>query len=128
MSKALHLEKLAVGVLGFVAMLVAVYSTAARYFFPSLAPDWGEEIVVYLSTWALWLSVGSLARVDGHIRAEVVTHRLSLRVQKFFEVLHCVFGMGFCGFIAVAGAEVVQMSLDVGEHSDSMLMLPLWLY
>lgn len=128
MTAVLKLERLAVGVLGMLAILIAAYSTAARYLFPALAPDWGEEVVVYLSVWALWLSVGSLARTNGHIRAEILTHRLPAALQRAFEALHCLAGIAFCGFMGIAGLDVVRQSIAVGEHGDSTLMLPLWLY
>jgi C4-dicarboxylate transporter DctQ subunit len=123
-----RLERLGVGSLGLLAILIACYSTAARYFFPAAAPDWGEELVVYLSIWALWLSVGRLVRRDEHVKAEIVVQLVTPRVRRWLEIIHATIGVVFCLVMGWAGAEVVGLSIAIGERSESALSMPLALY
>jgi TRAP-type C4-dicarboxylate transport system permease small subunit len=122
------IERTGVGILGLVAILIALYSTVTRYFLPSAAPDWGEEVVVYLCVWALWLSVGRLVRRNEHVQAEVVLHLVSARVRRWLEIAHSVIGLAFCAVMGWAGIEVVALSLMIEEQSESSLQLPLAVY
>lgn len=122
------IERVGVGILGLVAILLALYSTVTRYFLPSAAPDWGEETVVYLCVWALWLSVGRLVRRNEHVQAEVVIHLVSPRVRRWLEIGHSLIGIAFCSTMGWAGMEVVALSLQFEERSESSLHLPLAVY
>jgi len=123
-----NVEQMGIGVVGLVAILLTCYSTMARYFFPSEAPDWGEEVVVYLSVWGLWLAAGSLARRDAHVRAEFVVHLFSSRGQLVLQALHAMLGLLFTAAMAYGGLQVVMMSLETGERSASTLATPLVIY
>lgn len=127
-TPAVPLEQLGIGTLGLMAIAMAGYSTAARYLFPSAAPDWGEEVVVYLSVWALWLAAGSLARRGAHIRAEFLVEQLGPRAQLVLELFHGVVGVLFTLAMGYAGLQIVLLSIATGERSDSTLGLPLALY
>jgi C4-dicarboxylate transporter DctQ subunit len=117
-----------IGVIGLVAILLTCYSTMARYFFPSAAPDWGEEVVVYFSVWGLWLAAGSLARRDAHVRAEFIVHLFDKRGLLVLQALHALLGLVFTAAMAYGGLQVVLMSLDTGERSASTLAIPLVIY
>lgn len=121
-------EQLSIGALGLAAIGMAGFSTAARYLKPSAAPDWSEEVVVYLSVWALWLAAASLARSGGHIRAEFVVEQLGQRAQLALEAFHALAGSVFAGAMTYAGVQIVLLSLAAGERSESTLGLPLALY
>jgi TRAP-type C4-dicarboxylate transport system permease small subunit len=121
-------EQIGIGVLGLVAILLTCYSTMARYFFPSEAPDWGEEVVVYLCVWGLWLAAGSLARRDAHVRAEFIVHLFSNRGLYALQALHALLGLVFTAAMAYGGMQVVMMSLATGERSASTLAIPLVIY
>lgn len=123
-----RLERLGVGTLGMLAILIACYSTATRYFLPSAAPDWGEELVVYLSVWALWLSVGRLVRRNEHVQAEFVVHLAPPRVRRWLDGIHAAIGIAFCAVMGWAGLQVVALAIDIGERSESSLQLPLAIY
>lgn len=127
-TPAVPFEQLGIGTLGLMAIAVAGYSTATRYLYPSAAPDWGEEIVVYLSVWALWLAAGCLARRGAHIRAEFLVEQLGLRAQQVFEVFHAVLGILFTLAMGYAGLQIVLLSIASGERSESTLGLSLALY
>ena len=123
-----RLEALAVGSLGLGALLVACWSTATRYFAPALAPDWGDEVVVYLAVWALWLTCGRLVRRNEHVCAEILALWLPQGARRLLEILHAVLGLAFCAVMAWAGVEVVQLGVRIAERSESSLQLPLALY
>lgn len=128
MIRPSRLEQTGIGVIGLIAILLTCYSTMARYFFPSAAPDWGEEVVVFLSVWGLWLAAGSLARRDAHVRAEFVVHLFNDRGQVVLQAVHATLGIIFTAAMAYGGLQVVLLSLETGEHSASTLSIPLAIY
>ena len=128
MNNPSTVEQVGIGVLGLVAILLTCYSTLARYFFPSEAPDWGEEVVVYLCVWGLWLAAGSLARRDAHVRAEFIVHLFSNRGLFALQAVHAFLGLAFTAAMTYAGIQVVLMSLETGERSASSLAIPLVIY
>jgi C4-dicarboxylate transporter DctQ subunit len=128
MSNPSNLELMGIGVVGLTAILLTCFSTMTRYFFPSMAPDWGEEVVVYLSVWGLWLAAGSLARRDAHVRAEFIVHLFSNRGLVVLEALHALLGLVFTAAMAYGGFQIVLMSLETGERSASTLAIPLVIY
>lgn len=121
-------EQLSIGALGLAAIVMAGFSTAARYLVPSAAPDWSEEVVVYLSVWALWLTAASLARRGGHLRAEFLVEHLGPRAQLLLEGFHALAGAVFASAMTYAGVRIVQLAIATGERSESTLGLPLALY
>lgn len=127
-TSAKPFEQLGIGTLGLLAIGIAGYSTATRYLMPSAAPDWGEEIVIYLSVWALWLAVACLARRGAHIRAEFLVEQLGPRAQLFLEAFHALVGVIFTSAMAFAGLQIVLLSIATGERSESTLGLPLAVY
>lgn len=128
MNNPSRLEQTGIGIIGLVAILLTCYSTFARYFFPSIAPDWGEELVVYLSVWGLWLAAGSLARRDAHVRAEFIVHLFSAHAQVVLQAVHALLGVAFTTAMAYGGLQVVLLSLETGERSASTLATPLVIY
>lgn len=127
-TAAAPIEQLGIGAIGLMAIAMAGYSTAARYLKPSAAPDWGEEVVVYLSVWALWLAAASLARRGAHIRAEFLVEQLGPHAQRVLEVFHALVGVIFTLAMGYAGLQIVLLSIATGERSESTLGLPLALY
>ncbi len=84
--------------------------------------------MVYVLVWALWLAAGGLSRDDEHVRAEVFTHLLGEPARRRLEVVHAAVGIAVCGAMAWGGVLVVEKSLVTGEHGESSLQIPLWIY
>ncbi len=122
------IEEFLVGALASAALLVACMQFATRYFAPSLLPDWGDEVVIYLVIWAVWLRVGTLATFDKHVRADLVLRLLPKATARLADLFGIFIGFLFCALMAWAGWGVVQLALTLDERSASSLNFPQWLY
>ncbi len=121
-------ERKLVGALTGASLLLACYAALSRYLLPSLAAGWVDELVIYLSVWAMWLSGGLLVRQGAHVRADILGGVLSPRLAALLTRIGTALGMAFCALMTYAGAMVVAMSVQLGERSDSELALPLYWY
>lgn len=116
------------GIVGLAALLLLCFEVFARYFFPSILPDWGAEITIYLTIWALFLVAGELALNGGHVHADFVVDRLSDTWKQRLGLLSAVAGLVFSGIFLWYGYEVVEFAHMIGEEGDSTLRFPKWIY
>ncbi len=121
-------EKFLIGIMAILAIILIVAETVLRYLAPSMLPDWGAEVTVYLVGWAIMLSLPALVARDQHVRADLVVDQFSRKARKILEIVVLLVGAGFCAVIFVAGIEVVQFGLRFGEISDSSLRFPMWIF
>lgn len=122
------IELYLIGLLGAVALLLSLYVMVTRYLVPHIAIGWGEEAVVYLLVWSLWLSGSQLVYNNNHIRTDLIPHLLSDIGKRWLERFHYLVGALFCVGLFTASLEVVQFALEVNETSESSLQFPLWVY
>jgi len=116
------------GVIGLAALLLLCFEVVARYFAPQILPDWGSEVVIYLTIWALFLVVGELALNGDHVHADFVVDRLSERGKWALGLLASVAGLVFSVLFLWYGYEVVAFAHMIGEEGDSTLRFPKWIY
>ncbi len=116
------------GVAGLSALVLLCFEVVARYFVPSILPDWGSEIVIYLTIWALFLVVGELALNGDHVRADFVIDRLGGRSRWALGLLAALAGLAFSALFLWYGYEVVTFAHAFGEEGDSSLRFPKWIY
>ena len=121
-------SKLMAGVVGLVALLLLCFEVVARYFTPSILPDWGSEIVIYLTVWAMFLVAGELALNGGHVHADFVVDRLQPVWKHRLGVLASLVGLIFSALFFWYGYEVVMFAHMIGEEGDSTLRFPKWIY
>ncbi len=121
-------ETAAISVLGIAALVIFLYGTLARYIFPSLSPDWAEEVSIYLMIWALLLSGGPLIGDSRHVTAEVVTHLLPAAIRHRLRLLGLMLTALFCAILGWLGWQLTQLAIAVGERGESSLSLPLGYY
>lgn len=113
-----------IGALGIAALFVFLYGMFARYILPVLAPDWAEELSIYLMIWALLLSGGPLIGESRHVTAEVFTHLLPASVcHKLNLISLCLMAL-FCAILSWLGWELTQLAIAIGERSESSLAMP----
>lgn len=116
------------GILAGVALLLLCFEVIARYFVPAALPDWGSEVVIYLTIWSLFLVSGELALNDGHVRADFVVAQLSA-VWKFrLGILASVVGLIFSALFLWYGWQVVAFAHMIGEEGESTLRFPKYIY
>lgn len=116
------------GVIGLAALLLLCFEVVARYFAPQILPDWGSEVVIYLTIWALFLVVGELALTGDHVHADFVVDRLSDQAKWALGLLAALAGLVFSVLFLWYGYEVVAFAHMIGEEGDSTLRFPKWIY
>ena len=122
------IERTLVGLLGALAMLVGLVQVLGRYFFPSLAISWAEEVIVYLIVWGVMIISSQLVRTDGHVRPDLVLRLVPPGGQRWLEAFNCVVALIFCGGLIWYGWNIVDTSLLLDERSSSGLQFPMWIY
>lgn len=120
--------RLLAGIVGLAALLLLCFEVVARYFAPSILPDWGSEIVIYLTVWALFLVAGELALNGGHVHADFVVDRLDTIWKYRLGLLGAFAGLIFSIIFLWYGYEVVAFARMIGEEGESTLRFPKWIY
>lgn len=123
-----EIERVVTGVVAAIALLISCYEMFTRYFFPSMSPDWGTEVVIYLIVWAVFISGSALVRDNRHVRADLIIRLFPVPWQRGFESFNCLIGLIFCAVMFYYGVAVVEFAYDVGERSESSLLFPVFLY
>jgi C4-dicarboxylate transporter DctQ subunit len=123
-----RLEQWGAGILGACGLAVGAYQIFGRYISHRLAITWGDEVIVYLIVWAIFLASSQLVRSDGHVRPDLVLRVLPVRVQRVVEIGNCLVALAFCGGLAWLGFEITSGSFEIDERSSTGLSFPLWLY
>lgn len=122
-------ERVLVGVLGGVALALSGFEIVTRYFAPQYAPDWGEEIIVYVVMWGIFLAGSSLVAENRHVRADIILRLMGTRGQRAAELFNAVLGLAFTAMLAWFGWQVVEFAILLDERSISSLKFPIaWYY
>jgi C4-dicarboxylate transporter, DctQ subunit len=121
-------ERLLIGLLGALAMLVGLVQVVGRYVAPRYAISWAEEVIVYLIVWGIMLAASQLVRTDGHVRPDLLLRAVPSRIQRWMEVTNCIAALIFCVGLAWYGWSIVSTSWQLDERSSSDLQFPMWLY
>jgi C4-dicarboxylate transporter, DctQ subunit len=121
-------ERLLIGLLGSLAMLVGLVQVVGRYVAPRYAISWAEEVIVYLIVWGIMLAASQLVRTDSHVRPDLLLRAVPPRAQRWMEVTNCIAALVFCVGLAWYGWSIVLTSWQLDERSSSDLQFPIWLY
>lgn len=121
-------ERGLIGMLGALALALGTYQVVGRYIDQRIAFAYGDEVVVYLTVWAVFLASSQLVRTDGHVRPDIVLRLLPPQVQRWVEVFNCCVALVFCLGLVYCGFQVVQGSYDLDERSITGLGFPMWIY
>jgi C4-dicarboxylate transporter DctQ subunit len=123
-----RVERTLVGVLGAVALLIAVVQVFGRYVDPSGAITWAEEVIVYIAVWAVMIAASQLVRRDGHVRPDLVLRLLRPGVQRWVEMFNCLVAIAFTFGMVWYGWQVVDTAQMLDQRSSSDLQFPIWIY
>jgi C4-dicarboxylate transporter DctQ subunit len=123
-----RVERTLVGVLGAVALAIAVTQVFGRYIAPSRAINWGEEVIVYIMVWGVMLIASQLVRTDGQVRPDLVLRMLPARVQRWVEMFNCLVAIAFTFGMVWYGWDVVGTAILLDQRSSSDLQFPIWIY
>ena len=115
------------GVLAFGTLpVIVVYDVIARYVFnaPTL---WVNEIAVYLVQTMVFLPMGLLVTDNSHVRATLLTDRLSPWMQAWLHRFSLVMTAVFATFIVWFGWAYTAHAWKQGQLSPTLLAVPLWI-
>ena len=116
------------GVLGLAALVIGAYAVIGRYVDQRIAFTYGEEVVVYLTVWAVFLAASQLVRTDGHVRPDLVLRLLPPRGQRWAESFNCCVALLFCAGLAWYGLQIAIASYGLDERSETGRQFPMWIY
>jgi len=119
-------EKFIVGVLAFSATLIAFWGVIARYILHN-PPDWAEEIVIYLITWAVFITASILAEEKGHVAATLIVERFSLKTRRYLAIFNGLVALSFCVAVSILGFKIVSAAYVNDERSLTALRFPVWI-
>jgi len=123
-----RLERWSAGLLGQLALAVGTYQIFGRYISPRLAITWGDEVIVYLVVWAVFVASSQLVRSDGHVRPDLVLRLLPARWQRRVEILNCIVALAFCLGLTWLGIRIAWSAYSFGDRSSTGLSFPMWIY
>ena len=122
------IERALIGILGALALAVGAYQVIGRYIDQRIAFAYGDEVVVYLTVWAVFVASSQLVRTDGHVRPDLVLRLLPPHAQRWVEAFNCCVALVFCAGLAYCGFQIAQGSWELDERSITGLEFPIWLY
>lgn len=117
-----------IGAFGVAALLLYFYQIVSTWAFHDYSISWGAEMSIYLLVWAMFLACSELVRVDSHIRADFLISHLSVRTQRWLELVNCLVGIIFGLGLIWYGWQATFDAWDLDERSTTALMFPMWLY
>jgi TRAP-type C4-dicarboxylate transport system permease small subunit len=123
-----RLEPKLIGLLTLASLLLSFYSMVSRYIAPQYALDWTTEVVVYLITWAFFLAGARAIEGADHVKADLISNLVPERFRKYLPLFQDACAILFCVAVTIGGIQVVELSLRLGERSDSSLQLPMWIF
>ena len=104
-------------------VFIVFYEVVMRYIFNS-PTIWVEEISRFLQIWATYLALTYSFHKRDFIRITFIYDKLSLRGQRFLDIISFVFIIFFSSVVVYYGWIIAKDSFDVGRTSSSMLDLP----
>jgi TRAP-type C4-dicarboxylate transport system permease small subunit len=109
-------ELFLMGSLGFMSMLTFV-AVISRFTFSYPLP-WSEELTRYLFMWMCMVGTSVGIRKGAHIGIDIVTNRLSLKVQRAIDVIGIFIALAFCIVLISVGSD--QMIAQSNQLSSAM--------
>lgn len=122
------IERGLAGLLAGAALIVALVAAFTRYLAPDYAPDWGDEMTVFLAVWSVFIAASLLVHEERHVRADLVLRILPPGLQRALEVATSLAALALTATLAWYGAEMVRQAIEFDDRTASTLRFPLWIY
>lgn len=116
---------IALGLVALVATVMGTLAVISRYFL-SLPISFSDEVVTYLVVWGMLVGVGIAERENIHIRATIITDRLSPRVQLWLARATLVLTVAFAAVMIGYGGTITWQRWSLHEVSPTILQFPQW--
>jgi len=117
---------LALGLVALVATALGTLAVVTRYLF-SLPISFSDEVVTYLIVWSMLIAVGVGERENTHIRATIITERLSPNAQLWLDRATLVLTIAFALVMIGYGGLITWQRHLLNEVSPTLLQFPQWI-
>ncbi|GLQ36123.1 membrane protein [Amylibacter marinus] len=107
-------------------IILNAFGRLAPGILPSTIPSYAD-FSGFMLAGATFLAMAHTLRAGGHIRVNLVTNMLPLRIQFYFEALILTVSAGLVAFITWFMAGLVQESLHYGDVSNGIVPIELWI-
>jgi C4-dicarboxylate transporter, DctQ subunit len=114
------------GILILLVSFMITYEVFMRGFF-NAPTEWSIEISVYLVMACGFFGLAPALAGGNHISVDLVTSKLSLKLNKKLHLATSIIGMLFCLILTIAGADMVLVSYEMNSLSTSTLRIPLFI-
>ena len=88
---------------------------------------WALEVSGYLLTATIFIGMGPALASDEHIRIDLLTRKLSLRVQRFLRAVAMLAIAIYAAIATFGGVEMVLHSMQFGRRSLTLMSIPVWI-
>jgi TRAP-type C4-dicarboxylate transport system permease small subunit len=122
------IEKCISGALIGGALLLVTVTVLMRLFVPAMAPNYAEEVTVYMVVWAVLIACGGVTRTRSHVRADLVVGFMSPQWQRICDIASNLLGFAFAAFLVWYGFQVAHEAFTYNDLSASHVRFPLWIY
>jgi len=114
------------GGFAFLMMVIIGYDVLMRHIFddPTI---WADEISCYLLVGITFLGAAYTLSMNGHVRIETITDRLSPKVKRYLEFITDVASLAFLVIFTRQAYWLVKDSLVSVKISATLLRTPLYL-
>lgn len=113
----------AAAILVFIVLAVN-YEVFARYVMR--APSrWTYELTGYALVWCAFLAAGQALAQGVHVYVDMIYDRLPPLLARLTNILTCIVGLGFCGFILWYGINMTRVAILIGHQSPTQLRFPM---
>lgn len=123
-----RVERWLIGALGACALAVGTFQVIGRYIDQRFAFPFGDEVVIYLTVWAVFLAGSQLVKTDGHVRPDIILRMLPPQGQRWMEAFNCCVAIVFCAGLVWCGWRIVREAMALDERSITGLEFPMWMY
>ena len=114
------------GILILLTSFMIAYEVFMRGFF-NAPTEWSIEISVYLIMASGFLGLAPALAGNNHIAVDLVTSKLSPKVNKYLGTVTSIIGLIFCLILTISSADMVMVSYEINSLSTSTLRIPLYI-
>ncbi len=120
-----HIEEYIVVIcLGIMSVLIFV-QVLMRYVFNN-SLSWSEELSRYLLIWMVNIGISYAVKKKCHVRITALDSVFPTAAKKVLEYISSFLVLAFAGAVTVLGYQVVTFNMKMGQMSQAMEFLPVW--
>lgn len=121
-----HIEEYIVVVcLGLMSIIIFVQVVMRYVFNDSLS--WSEELSRYLLIWMVNIGISYAVKKKCHVRITALDTMLPQRFKKILDIFSSLLVLCFAGTVMYLGYLVVAFNQKMGQVSQAMEFLPVWI-